>query len=105
MKKQQFILLIVLTISLLSFTEIGFAETITGDSPFDELLIAIIEIVEGAFVTAGIIVAVVISGLMLVLTPTSQDTLRTFIRIILGSCIAVKGSSWLFSILGVGWLC
>ena len=89
----------------LSFVpELCFADTIAGPGDFDDLLIEIIEILEGSVLTAVLIISVVGFGISIAMFPNNRETIERGARIVLGLMIAAKGTGFIANALGLACL-
>ena len=95
-----FIILVVLAFA----PGLCFAETIDGSGPFDDLLIEILEVLEGTVLTAALIISIVGFGVSLALFPNNRETIERGARIVLGLMIAAKGAGFIAGALGLSFL-
>jgi len=98
-------LIIFIILVVLSFVpEFCFADTIDGSGPFDDLLIEILEILEGPVLTAALIISVIGFGISIAMFPNNRETIERGARIVLGLMIAAKGAGFIANALGLACL-
>ena len=96
--------ILMLMVLFLAFPELCFAGKIDGGKSFDDLLIAILEILEGSVLTATLVFSVVGFGISIALFPHNRETVERAARIVLGLIIAAKGAGVVSSALGLSFL-
>ncbi len=95
-----FIIIVVLAFA----PELCFADTIDGSGDFDDLLIEILEILEGSVLTAALIISVIGFGMSIAMFPNNRETIERGARIVLGLMIAAKGAGFIAGALGLSCL-
>lgn len=94
---------LIVTLGML-FPEWCFAASLSGTGPFDDLLISILEILEGSLLTATLVVSVVGFGISYALFHHNRETMERATRIVLGLIIAVQGTGVVAGALNLSFL-